>query len=81
MQTTAATSSATTYPIKQTVAPAAAGATAGIFMQMLKIGSSVAIPPPSVPLLRELTDSSDAPGRSLTPLDPVHTLMSHIFSF
>ena len=79
--TTTAAISCPTHPIKQTVAPAAAGATAGIFMQMLKIGSSVAIPPPSVPLLRELTDSSDAPGRSLTPLNPVHTLMSHIFSF
>jgi hypothetical protein len=50
-------------------------------MQMLKIGLSVAILPPSVPLFRELTDSGDAPGRSLTPLNPAHTLMSHIFSF
>jgi len=78
MKTTAATSIPTH---KQTVPPAAAGPTAGIFMQMLKIGLSVAILPPSVPLFRELTDSGDAPGRSLTPLNPVHTLMSHIFSF
>ena len=76
------TSAATSIPThNQTVPTATAGPTAGIFMQMLKIGLSVAIPPPYVPLFRELTDSSDAPGRSLTPLNPVHTLISHIFSF
>lgn len=80
MTTTAATS-CPTHRIKQTVAPAAAGATALFgkcrIQTASKTGSLSAFPPPSVPLFQEHTDSSD----SVAPLNPVDTTMSHVFSF